>query len=612
MKIRATALLVLLGMAFYAAWTGVLCSTQYRYFHYNDFDLAVHAQSVANIVKGSGDCSLLGIPFLGNHLVLILYLIAPVYALFPTAETLLWIQSLFLATGAWAVFLLGRDVLRPAVAAGLAFVYLLHPALLSMNLFEFHPVALATPLLLFACVAYQQQRPVAFALAAGLAMACQENIPLIITMFSVLAWIDRRSMAWRTLPVVAGALWFVAAVAFIMPRLNPHAIQFSLLYAHLGDTPGEAIRNMVTHPISTLMMAFAPAKLGFLATLLLPTAFVGLAAPRALIPLLPILAQRLLSGRESESSILYHYQAEFLPFVFAAAVPGLKRINDWYARRSPSPLPLFVLGIATLLSFTSAGGSYRWIAPLANRDAADRQSCEAVVAALPSIQPVAASFRFLPQLVNNPRLHSLHHLYTGRYTLSTTAYPIPSDLAAIAYDAVDRVFTDPGFAGPYHPSHLRHIVSDGEWRVSYLLETHVVADRKESRGFSISELTLENPDRSTWMLPVGCPPTVRGLNLEGCSMSCVSGAPQATVDFYWNRASSTAAIPDIELVVTLRDGQATADYELVPGHRLWPSSQWLTNTWIRDRQVLQLPAGFDASGSLSIEALMVPSRVPPP
>ncbi len=62
---------------------------------------------------------------------------------------LLVLQAVIVATGAWPAYRLGTRVTRdPRAGALLAGAYLLYPALGFLVLNEFHPVALATPLLL--------------------------------------------------------------------------------------------------------------------------------------------------------------------------------------------------------------------------------------------------------------------------------------------------------------------------------------------------------------------------------------------------------------------------------------------------------------------------------
>src|SRR5436309_7273159 len=73
------------------------------------------------------------------------------YAFGADPRILLVFQTLVLGAGALPVFLLTRRYIPewPIFAAIMATAYLLSPSLLGLNIFDFHPVSLATPLLLY-------------------------------------------------------------------------------------------------------------------------------------------------------------------------------------------------------------------------------------------------------------------------------------------------------------------------------------------------------------------------------------------------------------------------------------------------------------------------------
>ena len=136
-------------MLLYAALIGIVCHMKFVHYGYTDFDLAVHAQSVHGILHGRFQSSILGVPFLGNHMVLILFLLAPLYAVFSSPLLLLHMQTICLASGAWPIYRLARQELPTPWAIWLSLLYLVYPPLVLMNLYEFHPIALASALLLW-------------------------------------------------------------------------------------------------------------------------------------------------------------------------------------------------------------------------------------------------------------------------------------------------------------------------------------------------------------------------------------------------------------------------------------------------------------------------------
>src|SRR5438552_4481203 len=125
---------------------------------------------------------------LAIHFEPILLPLSLLYLFHADPRILLVFQTLVLVAGAVPVFLLTRKYLRdwPLLAAFMAGAYLLSPALLGLNIFDFHPVALATPLLLYALLALIYKHYVWFLIACILACMCKEDIPLTVALLGIL------------------------------------------------------------------------------------------------------------------------------------------------------------------------------------------------------------------------------------------------------------------------------------------------------------------------------------------------------------------------------------------------------------------------------------------
>ena len=129
--------------AVYAVVMAAACHIKAATFGYGDFDLAVHTQTLKSILHGTLDSPILGVPFLGNHLVWILYPLAPLYACWPSPLLLLYVQAAVVATGGIALYRLASMHLPRPWPIWLAALYYVYPPLLHMTLYEFHPIALA-------------------------------------------------------------------------------------------------------------------------------------------------------------------------------------------------------------------------------------------------------------------------------------------------------------------------------------------------------------------------------------------------------------------------------------------------------------------------------------
>ena len=123
---------------------------------------------------------------LGAHFDPLVALLAPLWWLWPSPELLLVVQTICVALGAVPVFLLARKHLG-SDWSGLAFalVYLLYPPTQWLVVDDFHPVALAAPLLLAAIWFLDEGRLLPFALCAGAACLTKEQIGLVVAVLGI-------------------------------------------------------------------------------------------------------------------------------------------------------------------------------------------------------------------------------------------------------------------------------------------------------------------------------------------------------------------------------------------------------------------------------------------
>ena len=137
--------LLLAFMSAYAVVLSFIAVMRFNTFRTHAFDLGIFNQAFSTALQGrlfqeTPDISL--IPsgsFLGVHFNLLMGLLLPIYALAPRPETLLVLQSVFVALGAVPVFLVSRHLLGDGRASSLwSVVYLVNPAILSLNFYDFH------------------------------------------------------------------------------------------------------------------------------------------------------------------------------------------------------------------------------------------------------------------------------------------------------------------------------------------------------------------------------------------------------------------------------------------------------------------------------------------
>ena len=264
------------------------------------------------------------------------------YTFHADPRILLVFQTLALGSGALPVFLLTRRYVPewPIFAALMATAYLLSPALLGLNIFDFHPVSLATPLLLYAILALTYKHYVWFLIACVLACMCKEDIPLAVALLGILLIWKYKLPRLGTALIIGGLLWSFLAFKFIIPHFYPgvQANNYWYRYEALGSSPGAAIANLVIHPWLLFTTFFTIDRFYYLVGLVRSVGFLPLLAPEWLLPALPSLAVNLLSTDPLLYSGVYHYNAAIIPFVMLSAIHGARHlILIWQRWRQEQP-----------------------------------------------------------------------------------------------------------------------------------------------------------------------------------------------------------------------------------------------------------------------------------
>jgi uncharacterized membrane protein len=431
--------LVLAGAAAWVAAFAALSVLRQKAFFTGRFDMGNMIQAVWTTAHGHplrmtdlhGD----QISRLAAHVDPILLVFAPLWWIWPSPYLLLVVQALTIGLGALPVYWLARKHLHSA-RAGLGFVcaYLLYPATGWLALNEFHPVALATPLLLFAFWFLDEDRIVPFALCAVAATLCKEEIALVVAGFGI--WYALARRRWWTGGAVAalGLAWGIVAIAVVIPHFNDgQSSDFYGRYSEVGGSPGGIVKTAFTHPLRILEAAFSGRDLHYLWQLAFPLAFLFVLAPLVLVAALPELAINLLSATTTQTSIHFHYTAGLIAPLVVAAVLGAARLRRW------------AFPIAALVAVAALVGNYH-LGPIPGwRHVPGGQAFQSTSARVTEHDAVAErALRLIPDNAVVSATNTLGaHLSARRRFLS---FPFLQDATWIAADE-----TQPGYADRYAP-----------------------------------------------------------------------------------------------------------------------------------------------------------------
>jgi uncharacterized membrane protein len=407
--------LVIVGglSAFYLLYMSALTIARHNAFMTHSFDLGIYDQVLHTLLREgalrSTQHGAAAINHLSNHFSPILYLVAPVYALWQDARMLLLLQSLALGIGAIPVYLLARRITGSArLALALGCVYLLYPALHGVNTFDFHQIILATPLLLFSLWFLESGRDRAFVVTLLLALLVKEELGLTVAAIGGYVFVGKRRYRLGAALAVIGMGYFLIVTKAVMPALGgaPQVNRFAAMMAS-GEDGLEAIaRTLLTNPFYTLTLIFSnPDRLIYLSQIFLPLLFTPFFGGIAWLAALPAISVSLLTDAETQFSIAYHYSAIFIPFAFYLAACGLRfllslrRIGpEGEARLAPAEgltAALVVAGLAMNFSYGWIFSKQFYELSLRTQHAATVRQC---IAGIPPQASVSAMSDLVPHL----------------------------------------------------------------------------------------------------------------------------------------------------------------------------------------------------------------------
>ncbi len=295
-------------------------------------------QTICNVVSDTNCYSATGISRFAIHFEPILFPVSLLYLVWPGPKTLLVIQTLVVASGAFPAFWLARLRLRNELAAvGIALVYLLYPAQQQATIFEFHAVTFTAALLLFTLYFMYTRRTAWLFVFAILSMACKEEIPLVIAFFGLWSMIFQQRWRSGSGLVLLSIGWM--GLTFLMYRLyspTGHPLLASR-YAYLGSGPVEIARNILLHPYSLIYQHILEhSHRQYLRVLLAPAGYLPVLAPWVLVLAVPSLAINLFSSDPNQYLGIFQYSAEIVPVLIFSTIEAIVVIMwvlQWFINR---------------------------------------------------------------------------------------------------------------------------------------------------------------------------------------------------------------------------------------------------------------------------------------
>ncbi len=338
---RVPEFLTLTLLACYAVSMSTLAIYEHKNLATHVFDLGIYDNTFWNTLQGEWlRCSYIrGETHISAHFDPIIILLSPLYALYPRAEGLLVLQSVWLALGGIPLFLHARRVLGSGwYATAMVALYTVAPALHGINLFDFHTVALMIPLAMWLIYAIDAGARVGYWIGLALMLLVREDMPLIAIMIGGYAILMRRYRLGLVTIVVAAV--YLGVINYITQLVLPEGKdKHSYHYYYREMIPHRKLGIMglvltaLSDPLAALAVLFKPDKLLYFLKVLLPVLGLPLLAGRKLFLYLYGFAFIGLASRVFVYTVHYQYSTFLIPFLYMGLPDGLARLRNgkWLA-----------------------------------------------------------------------------------------------------------------------------------------------------------------------------------------------------------------------------------------------------------------------------------------
>lgn len=308
------------ALAFLAYW--LYATLQWRRFESPSWDLAIFTQILQRYARLEAPIvTIKGADYniLGDHFHPLLVVLAPFYAAFPTAYTLLVLQALLIAVSVFFITKTAHEHLGRLggwlIGGAYAFCWGVQEAMAV----QFHEVALGAPILAISLWWLMRERWVAAALWGGLLVFVKEDLGLTVAALGGVIVLRQRAWLVGALLASWGLVMFVLTLRVFLPALNPND--------HYDYARYVSLDRMLGHPVAVAGEILANDTK--MATVLLLVLATGLFLLRSTIGLLvlPTLAWRFLSTNDGHWGQAWHYSLVLMPVAYAATVDGIAKLR---------------------------------------------------------------------------------------------------------------------------------------------------------------------------------------------------------------------------------------------------------------------------------------------
>ena len=358
-KVEFGSIIVIISIIIYTIVFSAYTIFKHRTFNSFAWDLGIFNQGFWTTVNLEGifynTCELHLVEsgsFFGVHFSPILFVLVPIYQLFPRPETLLMLQSVILGAAAYPLYLIGRHNVDRKTGLLASAMYLCNPVVHGINCYDFHVQCLIPLLFFISMYFYISRKWGPFLIATIMTLMIEEHLTYIVPFYSFIIITEqikrkekksilKSETIFQFFTIFFSIFWYFLSRKTIN-YFNPSISETLLAGRHfkaLGvDDPQKIPAYILMNPVKIVdSLRFAPLeKLRYLTFLIGPYLHIPFENPLLLLPTIPWFTISLLSNYQPYYNIGFQYPSYVIPFILYSFIVGLKKFKPNNHSRGPS------------------------------------------------------------------------------------------------------------------------------------------------------------------------------------------------------------------------------------------------------------------------------------
>lgn len=423
-------------LCFFLMWISIF---SYIYFvskysiyqHYrlqtSAFDLAIMENTFWNTLQGDWlFSSLEGKSHLGVHTSFIYLLFVPLYALFPYTETLLILQTFFIAFAAFPIYCIANHQLKdPILALFFSGMYLIHPAISGANFYDFHELAFAP--FFFACAFYfwLKSASIRFWISIFFLISIKEDLSIIVFLLGIYIFLHHQHKRGILL-MCFGIVSYIILQRLIIPYFAGGDHSYSWYYEALipsGEGPTGLIRTLLINPIYFLEYLCQSGKILFFFQMFAPLAFLCFFDIQNFILISYGLLVSLAASRPYLYQLGFQYPLQIFPYALIGTIMVLAQfpLKKWGVHRPVWIRTMFSLSLLVSYHYgmiypaTHFQGGFRRVPFKYDTTEQDRyEELRKLVSIIPPEASVTASETIAPHVARRKDVQTLRYAPLGK------------------------------------------------------------------------------------------------------------------------------------------------------------------------------------------------------